>query len=151
MLWTRTCINDHLSYSGRKHTFIQEFYMFITFIKRKYDYISKINNITYLMMNSFRNQLRRCNVPPNHRPTCSLISQQRYHPWTRNDSTRNKELTDSHIANNNNTTRVHSSAKPTQLGLSSEQQISQANKVGFIGPSKSWERLNAKLVSSLKS
>ena len=36
---------------------------------------------------------------------------------------------------------VHSLARPTQLGLSSEQWISEANKVGFIMPSRSWERL----------
>ena len=32
--------------------------------------------ITYLLDGEFiRNQLRRCNVPPNHRPACSSISQ----------------------------------------------------------------------------
>ena len=39
-----------------------------------------MSKITYLMKNSIRNQLHRCNVPPNHRPACSLISQQHYHP-----------------------------------------------------------------------
>ena len=38
-----------------------------------------MDKITYLMMKSFRNQLRCCNVPPNHRPACSSISQQRCH------------------------------------------------------------------------
>ena len=33
-----------------------------------------------------RNQLRRCNVPPNHRPACSSISQQRCHPRAGHDS-----------------------------------------------------------------
>ena len=42
------------------------------------------------MKNFFRNQLRRCNVPPNHRPACSLISQQRCHPRAGHDSPRNK-------------------------------------------------------------
>ena len=41
--------------------------------------------------------------------------------------------------------------KPAQLGLSGHQQDSQANMVRFIKPSRSWERLNAKLVSSLQS
>ena len=39
-----------------------------------------MDKITYLMKKSFRNQLRHCNIPPNHRPACSLISQQRCHP-----------------------------------------------------------------------
>ena len=49
-----------------------------------------MDKITYLMMNSFRNQLRRYNIPPNHRPSCSLISQQRCHPRAGHDSPRNK-------------------------------------------------------------
>ena len=36
------------------------------------------------------NQLRRCNVPPNHRPACSSISQQRCHPRAGHDSSRTK-------------------------------------------------------------
>ena len=72
-----------------------------------------MDKITYLIENSFRNHLRRCNVPPNHRLACSLISQQRCHPQARHDSPRNKELTGLHIAKDNNTTRVQSSAKPT--------------------------------------
>ena len=47
----------------------------------------KMDKITYLMMNSFCNQR---NIPPNHRPVCSLISQQRCHPRARHDSPRNK-------------------------------------------------------------
>ena len=42
------------------------------------------------MKNSSRNQLRRCNVPPNHRPVCWEISRQHCHPWVGNDSSRNK-------------------------------------------------------------
>ena len=86
---------------------------------------------TDLIKNSFRNQLRRCNVPPNHRPVCSLISQQRWHPRAGHDSPRNKEQVGLHIAK--------------------DTQNSQANTVGFIRPTRSWERINAKLVSSLKS
>ena len=100
-----------------------------------------MDKITYLKMNSFRNQLRRCNVPPNHRLACSLFFQQRCHPRAGHDSPRNKELAGLHVAKDNNTTRVHNSTKPTQLGLSGEQQASQANKVGFIRPSRSWERI----------
>ena len=78
-------------HSGRNiHLYKHSFNMFITFINRKYGWRSKIGKITYLMENSFRNQLHRCNVPPNHRPACSLISQQRYHPRDRHDSPRNK-------------------------------------------------------------
>ena len=51
------------------------------------NYIDAVNSNTYLlMMNSSHNQLRRCNVPPNHRPACSSISQQRCHPRAGHDS-----------------------------------------------------------------
>ena len=106
-------------------------------LNNKYKYRDEMVKITYLIKNSFRNQLRRSNIPPNHRPVCSLISQQHYHSRAGHDSPRNKELTDLHIAK-----RVtHNSAKPTRLVLSGEQQISQANRVGFIRPSRSWERI----------
>ena len=128
------------------HSYKNSFNIFITFINRKYDCRSKIDKITYLMKNSFRNQLRRCNVPPNHRPACSLISQQHYHPRVGHDSPRNKEQAGLHI-----TKDTQNTAKPTQLGLSSHQQIIQAYTVGFVRPTRSWERLNSKLLSSLKS
>ena len=86
---------------------------------------------TYLIKNLSRNQLRRCNVPPNHRPACSLISQQRCHPRARHDSSRIRVIGGLHIAK--------------------DTQNSQSNTIGFIKPSRSWEKLNAKLVSSLKS
>ena len=114
------------------HSYKHSFNMFITFINGKYGCRSKIGKITYLMKNSFRNQLRRCNVPPNHRPACSLISQQRCHPRAGHDSPRNK-----------GTSRLTHSQGYTKH--------SQANTVGFIRPSKSWERLISKLVSSLNS
>ena len=125
--------------------------MFITFININYGCRSKNGQDHLSYKNSLRNQLRRCNVPPNHRPTCSSISQQRCHPRAGHDSPMNKELAGLHIAKDNNTTRIHSLAKPTQLGLSGEQRISQANQVGFIRPARSWQRLHTKLVSSLKS
>ena len=113
----------------------------LSFVNGKYNCRHKSSKSNYLMDNLSCNQLCRCNIPPNHRPACSLIYQQRCHRQVGHDSPRNKELIGLHIAKDNNTTRVHNSAKPTQLGLSSEQQISQANKVGFIRPSRSWERL----------
>ena len=73
----------------------------------------KMDKITYLRMNSIRKQLRRCNVPPNHRPVCSLITQQRRHPRVGHDFPRNKEQASLHIAKGTQNT-----AKPTQLGLS---------------------------------
>ena len=100
--------------------------------QQKYNCRGKIGKITYLMKNSTRNQLRRCNVPPNHRPACSLISQQRCHPRAGHDSPRNKEQAGLHIT------------KGTPKHI-------QANTVGFIRPYRSQERLNAKLVSSLQS
>ena len=71
---------------------------------------------TYLIKDSSRKQLRRCNFPPNHRPAWSLISQQRCHPQYGNDSPRNKEQAGLHIAKDTQNT-----AKPTQLGLSGHQ------------------------------
>ena len=92
----------------------------------------KMDKITYLMKKSFRNQLRRCNVPPNHRPACSLISQQRYHPRAGHDSPRNKGIAGLHIA------------KDTQNTQPSQQSwVYQA-----IG---SWRRKISKPVSSLQS
>ena len=78
-----------------------------------------MDKITYLMKKSFFNQLRRCNVPPNYRPACSLISQQRCHPQAGHDSPRNK----------GKSRLTHSQGYTKQ---------SQANTVGFIGPSRSW-------------
>ena len=91
-----------------------------SFINGYYNCRYKLGKNTYIIENLFRNQLHRCNVPPNHRPACSLISQQHCHPRAGHDS-------------------------------SGERWISQANTVGFIRPSRSWERLNAKVVSSLRS
>ena len=45
---------------------------------------------TYLHKSSSCNQLRRCNVPPNHRKVCSSISQKHCHPRAGHDSLRNK-------------------------------------------------------------
>ena len=94
------------------HSHKHSFNMFIVIINRKYGCRSKMSKITYLMKNSICNQLHRCNVPPNHRPACSLISQQRYHPLAGHDSPRNKELVGLHIAKDNKTF--------------------QANTIGFI-------------------
>ena len=117
-------------------------------LNNKYKCKDEMVKNTYLIKDSSHNQLRRYNVPPNHRPVCSLVSQQHCHPWVGHDSPRNKEQEGLHIAKD---TQNNRSAKPTQLGSLAHPQISQANTVGFIRPSKSWERLNAKLVSSLKS
>ena len=124
-------------HSGSKHMFLQAFYMFITFINRKYDCRSKIGKIAYLIKNSFCNQLCRCNIPPNHRPACSLTSQQRCHPWAGHDSPSNKEQAGLHIAKD-----IQNTAKPTQLGLSCHQQDNQANMVRFIRPSRSLGKAN---------
>ena len=78
----------------------------------------KMDKSTYLMMNLIYNQLRRCNIPPNRRPACSLISQQRFHPRARHDSPRNK-----------GTSRL-----THRQGYTKQRQ---ANTVGFIRPSRS--------------
>ena len=74
------------------------------------------------------NQLRCYNVPPNHRLACSSISQQHCHPRAGHDSSRNKGQ--------------------SRLTHSQGTQISQAHIVGFIRPSRSQGRLNAKPVTS---
>ena len=102
-----------------------------SFINGKYNCRHKLGKNTYLIKNLFHNQLHRYNVPPNHRPVCSLISQQRCHPQAGHDPPRNKELAGLHIA------KITKHAKPTKLGLSGKQWISQANIVGFIRPSRS--------------
>ena len=51
---------------------------------------------------------------PTKGPCASLISQQRCHPRAGHDSPRNKEIAGLHITKDNNTTRIHSSTKPTQ-------------------------------------
>ena len=81
-----------------------------------------MDKITYLMMNLFRNQLHRCNVPPNHRPACSLISQQRCHPQAGHDSPRNK-----------GTSRLTHSQGYTKH--------SQSNIVGFIRLLRGWGKV----------
>ena len=77
-----------------------------------------MSKITYLMEKLFRDQLRRCNVPPNHRPTCSLISQQRCHPQDGHDSPRNKGT--SRLTHSQGYTNT---SKPTYLGLSGDPGV----------------------------
>ena len=55
MLKTRCIEVEHtqmqlfIIHSGSKHTFLQAFNMFITFINRKYDCRSKMDKVTYLI------------------------------------------------------------------------------------------------------
>ena len=65
-----------------------------------------MDKTTYLKMNSFRSQLCCCNIPPNHRPVCSLISQQCCHPRVGNDSPRNKGTTGLHVAKDTQNTQL---------------------------------------------
>ena len=83
---------------------------------------------TYLIKDSSRNQLRRCNIPPNHRLACSLISQQRCHPQARHDSPRNKEQEGLHIAKDTQNT-----TKPTQLVLSGNNGSTKPTQLGLSG------------------
>ena len=99
-----TCIHTSIHFNHVHHFHI---------IDRKYGCRSKMNKITYLKKSSICNQPCHCNVPPNHRLVCSLISQQRCHPRARHDYPRNKgttRMTHSQVYTN--------IAKPTQLGLS---------------------------------
>ena len=70
-----------------------------------------------------RNQLRRCNVPSNHKPACSSISQHTTTPELGMIPPRirvNCRLPHSQGDTNN---------KPTQLGFTGLQQTSQASIV----------------------
>ena len=55
-------------------------------LNSKYKCRDEMGKNTYLIKDSSCNHLRHYNVPPNHRPACSLISQQRCHPRAGNDS-----------------------------------------------------------------
>ena len=95
-----TAIIIHLA-PWNQHAFTQSFIlnMFIISLIGIMVVEVKMDKTTYLKMNSFRNQLRCCNVPPNYTPVCSLISQQRFHHQAGHDSPRNKgtsRLTHSH-------------------------------------------------------
>ena len=59
-----------------------------------------------------QNQLCHCNVPPNHRPMCSLISQHHCHPPAGHDSTRHQGTTGSHIAKT-----IHSQSSQHTVGF----------------------------------
>ena len=107
----------HKLFSTTKEKFIhsQHFNMFILNHNHMYICRDKIDKNIYLGRSSSYNQLCCYNVPPNHRPVCSSITQQHFHHRAGHDSTRSKgKLAGSHVA------------KDTQL--------SQANMVGFIRP-----------------
>ena len=70
-------------------------------MKGKYDCRHKLGKNNYLIKSLFCNQLHHYNVPPNHRPAFSLISQERYHPRAGHDSPRTKKLAGLHIAKDN--------------------------------------------------
>ena len=76
----------------RKQHVPSSIHMFII-IHKTIDSIAEITRsrlLIFLMKSLPRNQLRCCNVPPNHRPACSSISQQHCHPQARNDSSKDK-------------------------------------------------------------
>ena len=95
------------------HAYMDQHLTCITSFINEYYYKHKLGKNTYLIKNLFRIQLRHYNVPPNHKPACSLISQQRCHPRARHDSPRNEEQAGLHVARD-----TQNIAKPTQLGLS---------------------------------
>ena len=91
MILRKTCI--HCYHTAEAKPYIQAFSMFIIFIKEQNTICrDEIFKNTYLMKNLSCKQLCRCNVPPNHRPVCSLVSQQNCHPRAGHDYPRNKEL-----------------------------------------------------------
>ena len=104
-----------VTYSGSKtiHSNIQHVHH--NSLNIKYECRSEIDKNTYLVKNSSHNQLRCCNVPPNHRPLCSSISQQHCYPQAGHDSSKDKGQ--------------------RRLTHSRGVQISQTNTTGFIRPS----------------
>ena len=110
------------------HSNINMFIMIHQTLDSKSKCRSKMDKNTYLINISSHNQLRHCNVPPNHRLVCSSISQQHCHPRARHDFSRNKGQ--------------------SKITHSQGTQISQTHIVGFIRSSRSQERINAKLMTS---
>ena len=108
------------------HSYKHSLNMFITFININYGCRSKMDKTTYLKKKMFRNQLRRCNVPLNHRPACSLISQQRCHPRAGHDSPRNKGT--SRITHSQGYTNT---ANPTHLGLSGHPGVGKGSMLSW--------------------
>ena len=110
MLWSKTCI--HCYHTAEEKPYIQAFSVFIMFIKQQNTICrDEIVKNTYLMRNSSHNQLCRCNVPPNHRPACSSMSQQHCHPRAGHDSIRTKGHF--RLTHSQGSQRI----KPTQLGF----------------------------------
>ena len=106
-------------------------------LNSKYSCRDEIDKNTYLMKNSSCNQLRRCNVPPNHRTVCSLVSQQHCHPRAGHDC----------LWEYGNTSRLIHSQGCNQTQLSQHSWVSHAAReniphMGFTGhsakPSHSW-------------
>ena len=127
MQWSKACTHEllhaqmqlYIRHSGiNVLSFKHSFNMFHHIINSNHGCRSKMDKFTYLMKSLIHNQLRRCNVPPNHRLVCSLISQQRSHPRAGHDSPRNKGTSRlTHSQGYANT------AKPTQLGLSGHSGV----------------------------
>ena len=69
----------------KKNTFIQAFIMFIVIHKKNTVVEIKYTKNTYLEKKLPRNYLCRYNVPPNHRPVCSSISQHHCDPQDGHD------------------------------------------------------------------
>ena len=87
---TRMYNSEHIQ---RKQTYILALIMLIISHETVHIQLQRWNQsglLIFLMKSLPRNQLRRCNVPPNHRPACSSISQQHFHPRARHDSSRTK-------------------------------------------------------------
>ena len=115
------------SYTQWKQTYIYSSIQHVHHhsLNDKYKCKEKMVKNTYLIKDSSCNQLRRYNVPPNHRTSCSLISQQCYHPRAGHDYPRNKgtsRLTHSQKTQPSQHSWVYQAinktAKPTWPGLS---------------------------------
>ena len=126
-------VTHHTQHSGnQQHSVMHAFIMFIISLTEKIVTKVKCTRSLILWRSLICNQLCRCNIPPNHRSACSLISQQRCHPRARHDSPRNK-----------GTSRLTHGQGYTKHN--------PAITVGFIRPLRSWRRQIAKLVCLLQS
>ena len=99
---------------NQQHSVMHAFIMFIISLTEKIVTEVKCTRSLILWRALIHNQLCRCNVPPNHRPACSLISQQHCYPQAGHDSPRNMGTTGLHIAKDTQNTQ----SSPTELGLS---------------------------------
>ena len=97
-------------YGGSKIHSFKHSTMFI--LIHKTSSLQRLSRRILILKKLAQNQLCHCNVPPNHRPMWSLISQHHCHPRAGHDSTRHQGTTGSHIAKT-----IHSQSSQHTVGF----------------------------------